>query len=133
MYILEEKHTLNLAFNFILLKKQAFFLIVLIATVLIKSLEWTVLSRIFIPNRVEGIDYDIVDYSRLFFVSLHQLFFFTDISFILILGICLLFKSKIEAGLVRNIYYSLSYLVISIVLIQIIFKSKSPSNRAFTF
>lgn len=104
-----------------LLKKQAFFLIVLIATVLIKSVEWTDLSRIFIPNRVEGIDYDIVDYSRLFFVSLHQLFFFTDISFILILGICLLFKSKIEAGLVRNIYYSLSYLVISIVLIQIIF------------
>lgn len=132
MYILEEKHTLNMAFNSILflknnltminfLKKQAFFLIVLIATVSIKFVEWTVLSRIFIPNRVEGIDYDIIDYTRLFFVSFHQLFFFTDISFILLLGICLLFKSKIEAGLVRNIYYSLSYLVISIVLIQIIF------------
>ena len=103
------------------LKKQAFFLIVLIATVLMKFVEWTVLSRKFIPNRVEGTDYDIVDYTRLFFVSLHQLFLFTDISFVLLLGIFILFKNKIEAGLLRNIYSSLGYLFLSIVAIEILF------------
>jgi len=102
-------------------KKNAYFLIVLLATILIKFTEWTVFSRKFIPNRVEGIDYDIVDYTRLFFISLHQLFLFSDISFFLILSICLLFKNKIEIGVVRNIYYSLGYLVISIVVMEIIF------------
>lgn len=103
------------------LRKHIFFITVLFATILIKFGEWVVLSRKFIPNRVEGNDYDIVDYTRLFFVSLYQLFLFTDVSFVLVLSVCLLFKSKIETELVRNIYYSLIYLFISIVVIQIIF------------
>jgi hypothetical protein len=103
------------------LKKNAFLLIVLFATILIKIVEWRLLLKKFIPNGAEGNDYDILDYTRLFFVSLHQLFLFTDICFILVLSICLLFKNKIETGLVRNIYYSLTYLFISIAIIQIIF------------
>jgi hypothetical protein len=102
-------------------KKQSFFLIIIIGTILIKFIEWSILSRKFIPNKVSGNDYDILDYTRLFFISLNQLFLFTDISFILLLIVFLLFKSKIETRLVRNIYYSLIYLVTSIVVIQFIF------------
>lgn len=101
-----------------LLKKTGFFLIVLIMNIIIKFIEWAILSRKFIPNKIENVDYDIIDYTRLFFISLHEIFLFTDISFFLVLSICLLFKSKINTELLLNIYYSLFYLFISIVIIE---------------
>jgi hypothetical protein len=76
-----------------LLRKHKFFLILLFSTVLIKIVEWKTLFTRFIPHKVEGNEYDIIEYTKLFFVSLHLLFLFTDLSLILMLSVCLLFKS----------------------------------------
>lgn len=96
--------------------EKTFFLIVFITTIVLKLIEWQVHLKNFIPKIVKGIDYDIVDYTRLFFISMRHLFLFTDISFILMLSIFFLFKRRIETELTRNIYYSLTYLIISIIV-----------------
>lgn len=103
------------------LSKYLFFLLVIFSTITIEFIEWRILLKKFTPNMAPGVEYDFILYTRLFFVSLHYVWLFTNLSFMLALGIILLFKSKIEKGLVLNIYYSLIYLFISTIIIEIFF------------
>ena len=103
------------------LSKYLFFLLVIFSTITIEFIEWRILLKKFTPNMDPGVEYDFILYTRLFFVSLHYVWLFTNLSFMLALGIILLFKSKIEKGLVLNIYYSLIYLFISTIIIEIFF------------
>ena len=105
------------------LSKYLFFLLVIFSTITIEFIEWRILLKIFTPDVAPGVEYDFILYTRLFFVSLHYLFLFTNLSFMLALGIMLLFKSKIEKGLLLNIYYSLIYLFISTIIIEIFFNT----------
>lgn len=103
------------------LKNLTFLFLTIIVTVLLKVIGWQLLINKFKPGQLGEVDYDIIDYTRLFFVSLHQLFLFIDISVILTLGVFLVFKKKMETQLIHNLYYSLIYLFISVVTIEIIF------------
>lgn len=108
--------------------KYTFFLIVVFLLTLVGFTEWFVLSVKFKPNMIEGNDYDILDYTRLFLVSFHYSLLFTFLSFIIVLGLFLIYKRKIEPIIVRNIYCSLIYLLSLIMLIEIIFKNDYTSR-----
>lgn len=104
----------------VLIKKNALFILVIISTVSLEIIEWLVVTRKFIPIEDPG-EYDFIDNYRMVFGFLELLFLFTNLSFIILFAILLLFRDMIETNLKRNIYYSCAYLILSLALIEYFF------------
>ena len=103
-----------------LMKKYSLFLLVVFFTISIAFIEWYIITKEFIPQNDPG-EFDILKSYETTFKVLYFLFLFTNLSFFVILASFLFFKNKLSLVLVKNIYMSLGYLLLIIVLIQIIF------------
>jgi hypothetical protein len=103
-----------------LIKKNVLFILVIISTVFLEIIEWLVVTRKFIPIKDSG-EYDFLGNYRMVFGFLKFLFLFTNLSFLILLAIFLLYRDMIDTNLKRNIYYSCAYLILSLSLIEYFF------------
>lgn len=99
-----------------LINKRALFILIIISTISLEIIEWYITIKKFIPIQDPG-EFDFIGNYRIVIGIIKILFLFTNISFAISLGILLIFKSKIELELRRNIYFSLIYLILLIFLI----------------
>lgn len=105
----------------LLQKKYSFFFFTICLSVIILIVEYYVLSITFKPYIQKGIEYDLLNYTRLFLISVHYALLFSFSLYVSVLALFLIYKDKIESNLVRNIYFSIVFLVILIVLIECVF------------
>ncbi len=105
----------------LLRKKYSFFFFTICLSVIILVIEYYILSITFKPYIQKGIEYDLLNYTRLFLISVHYALLFSFSLYILVLALFLIYKDNIENILVRNIYFSIVYIVILIGLIEYFF------------
>jgi hypothetical protein len=87
----------------------------IIANILIKYLSWILLQKWFIPRDIPGVEYDIIDYTRLYLVSLIQQFIGIDLSLIMILSILLLNKLILQKEHILSIKYSIGFILLTLI------------------
>lgn len=100
------------------LKKNALFILVLISTFTLEIIGYYFTTKKFIPSEDPG-EYDFIGNYRMVLDFLKILLLFTNVSFAVILATLLIFRNMIELELRRNIYFSLIYLIIAIILILV--------------
>ena len=115
------QYFLNKSMMKLLRKKYSFFFFTICLSVIILVIEYYILSITFKPYIQKGIEYDLLNYTRLFLISVHYALLFSFSLYILVLALFLIYKDNIENNLVRNIYFSIVYIVILIGLIEYFF------------
>lgn len=72
-----------------------FCILVILGNIFLKFIMALLTGKVCAEKNIE-VKYDIIGYTRLFFVVLKQIFFFVDFSFILVLDILLLYQKEIK-------------------------------------
>jgi hypothetical protein len=102
------------------LSRYLFVICLIILSVLFSLVEWFVCGNKF-TSFDEPSEFDLVSRISLFLYTFHSLLFFTHVVLLTLLGLFLLFKSKLDSILIKNIYYSMIYLLLSILVIETFF------------